>query len=315
MPAPRLPLPVTGAGTPFMSSALATIENRGLALRSKKRKHSDALIQKHVLILETLAKVNGGTLPSCKWMNDHGYFHSYDISCQYPAAFAHIQRETEKKYEIYKAHNSAVAELLPPVKHQILAPAKYKSISDYDVQGARFSPTELRISEGISEHEWLDIGRAITHIQQSGFFWVGDWCMYGFKVFGKKVTNDLATQATGYGRHVLRACLYVARRFPPERRREELTFHHHMVLCKFLPELADKLLAEAVEYGYTGKQIREMADEAVGKKKREKGHKVSFRLPDYMYDELIDRATGELRWFIPQIIITEWLERKREGKK
>jgi hypothetical protein len=301
-----------------MSSSLAIIENRGLgavaALRTKKRKHSDALIQKHVLILETLAKVNGGTLPSYKWMRDHGYFASYDISCQYPAVFAHIPRDCEKKFEIYKAHNSAKPEVLPPVKQQILAPAKYKSIADYDVPGARFSPTELRISAGISEREWLDIGRAITHIQQSGFFWVGDWCMYGFKVFGKKVTNDLAQQATGYSRHVLHGCLRVARRFPPERRREELTFYHHMVLCKFLPELADKLLAEAAEYGYTGRQIREMADEAVGKKKRQRGTKIYLELPDYMHKELTERATGRLGWFIPQIIIAEWLERKREGK-
>jgi hypothetical protein len=106
----------------------------------------------------------------------------------------------------------------------------------------------------------------------------------------------------------------VARRFPPERRREELTFYHHCVLAKFLPELADKLLAEAAEYGYTGRQIREMADEAIGKKKRERGTRVYLDLPDYVHKELTERATGNLRWFLTNIVISQWLDLRREGK-
>ena len=96
---------------------------------------------------------------------------------------------------------------------------------------------------------------------------------------------------------------------------EALTFNHHLELCKYLPELADKLLAEAVEYGYTARQLKGMAEEAIGKPKRQKpGNRLVFYLPDYMYAELKERATGELHWFIPQIIIAEWLKAKREEK-
>src|SRR5579864_7818012 len=85
----------------FMSTALATIENRGLAaLRAKKRKHSDACIKRHVGILEQLASANGGLVPTMKWLNRRGYFQSYCIMLDYPASFAHLKREEEKKFDV-----------------------------------------------------------------------------------------------------------------------------------------------------------------------------------------------------------------------
>ena len=300
------------------STALVKTEPVTLAkLRAKKRKLSDACLQKHVGILEQLAAANGGYVPPFKWLNEHGYFSSYSKMKDYPGAFAHLRMETDKKFEIYEAHNSGTPEILPPVKKDaILAPARYKSIAEYDISGARFSPTELRISEGIEEQEWMQIGRALAHICMATYWWIGDFILYGKNHYGVRVSYDLAQQATAFSRNVLYSCVRVARRFPPERRVEALTFYHHSVLCKFLPELSDKLLEEAVEYGYTARQIREMADEAIGKKKKEKdsSHTVTFALPDYLYQQIKERATGELHWFLPQVVITEWLEAKKEGK-
>ncbi len=259
---------------------------------------------------------NDGIVPSHTWLRDNGYWTSYEIMCQYPAAFGHLRYASDKKFEIYQTHNeckSGTPEILPPVKKNVLAPANYKTIADYDVPCARFSPTECRINEGVSEQEWLAVGGAISHVQQSCFFWVGDWALAGFRLFGKKVTGDLAQQATGYSRQMLHICVRVARRFPPERRRDEVTFFHHLVLCKFLPELADQLLAEACEYGYTAKQIRAMADEAIGKKKDTHYHTVTLRLSDEMFNQLKDCAPGPLRWWIPQVIIHEFLQAKKEA--
>lgn len=301
------------------TSALAKIELRGVGrmMRTRKRKRSDATIQKHVQILEQLALVNGGKLPTFKWLNRHGYFSSYDIMCQYPAAFAHIEREQERKYGIYDGHNAvchAVA-ILPP-NNGVLAPAKFKSLADYDIQGARLSPTELRISEGLDEKEWVQLGRALAHVCMSTYWWIGDFISYGKRNYGVKISYDLAQQATAFTRNVLHHCTYVAKAFPPERRVEALTFYHHSILAKFLPEIADKLLLEAVEYGYTARQVREMADDIIGKKKKEKketGTEVTFRLPDNMYAELTERASSPLHHFIPFVIISGWLEQQRNG--
>jgi len=304
------------------TTALAKIESRGLGVRNRnplsKRNVRDSTIKQHVEILEQLALVNGGILPTATWLNRHGYAHSYNFLCTFPQAFAHIKR-SGNYYETCNAQKAAIekaaVEILPPNKG-VLAPAKYKSLADYHVEGARLSPTELRISEGTSEQDYLKIGRALAHVCMSTYWWIGDFIAYGKRNYGCKVTFDLAQQATGFRRSALYECAYVASRFAPERRVEALTFHHHRVLGKYLPEIADKLLSEAVEYGYTGRQIKEMAEELIGKPKKEKketGTQVTFRLPDDMYAELMERASSPLHHFIPIVIIAGWLDQKRNG--
>jgi hypothetical protein len=289
-------------------------------LRRRKSKMSDARIQRHVKQLEDLAIAHGGYVPPYKWLNEHGYFSSYDCMKQYPAAFAHLKQERDKKFEIYEAHNSAKPEIFPP-ERAILAPAKYKSIADYDISGARFSPTELRISEGLAEQEWMQLGRALAHICMSTYWWIGDFILYGKKHYGVKVAYDLAQQATAFSRNVLHSCVRVARRYPPERRVEALTFYHHSILAKFLPELSDKLLSEAVEYGYTARQIRKMADEATGVPEKEAAWKaISVVLPVADYQALHGHCNGlketksmgyrrRVEWLASKIV-DEWLREK-----
>jgi hypothetical protein len=289
-------------------------------LRSKKRKLSDACLKKHVGVLEQLAFANGGYVPTYKWLNEHGYFSSYSKLKDYPAAFAHLKQETDKKFEIYEAHNTAQPEILPP-ERAILAPAKYKSIADYDISGARFSPTELRISEGLDEQSWMQLGRALAHICMSTYWWIGDFINYGRKHYGVKVSYDLARQATGFTQTALYHCVRVAKRYPPERRVEALTFYHHSILAKFLPELSDKLLSEAVEYGYTARQIRKMADEATGVPEKEAAWKaINVVLPVADYQALHGHCNGlketksmgyrrRVEWLASKII-DEWLREK-----
>jgi hypothetical protein len=305
------------------TSALAKIESRGVGVRKRNtlrnRNVRDSTIREHVGILEQLALVNGGNLPTPKWLNRHGYAYSYDVMCSFPKSFAHIKRQGNV-YEICKDQKATVekaaVEILPPNKG-ILAPAKYKSLADYHVDGARLSPTELRISEGTSEQNYVQIGRALAHVCMSTYWWIGDFIAYGKRTFGCKVTFSLAQQATGFTRSVLYECSHVAGRFAPERRVEALTFYHHKILAKFVPELVDKLLCEAVECGYTARQVRELADEAIGKKKKkheERHTEVTFRMPKDMYAELMERASSPLHHFIPMVIISGWLEQQRNGE-
>jgi hypothetical protein len=308
------------------STALVKVGKTLPELRSTVRKLSDKTIQKHVGILQQLAAANNGMVPPCRWFKYEGkkYFRSYDVSTQYPGAFAHLKREADKKFEIYQAHNSGTPEILPPQKRNILAPESYKTIAEYDVPGARFSPTELRISEGLDEQHWMQIGRALAHVCMSTFWWIGDFILYGKQHYGQRVAYDLAQQSTAFSKAALNRCVRVARRYPPERRVEALTFYHHSILASFLPELSDKLLAEAVEYGYTARQLKKMADEAVGIPEFEKSWKqLTFVIAVNDYDELHARSLHDrncpmdvygknrVKWMIGNIV-SEWLARKRE---
>lgn len=229
----------------------------------------------------------------------------------YPAAFAHLEREFFKTFETYHNHNSAF----------VSPPGHFRKLSEYNVQGAHFNPTELALDTGLSEHEFVAIGRALATVGQSSHWWIGDFIQYGFSTYGKKVTYDLAQQATGCPRSALYSCANAAKRFSPMRRVAALTFYHHKVLCWLAPELADGLLAEAVEYGLTARQLLALARERYGKKKaRYKRQKVSVSLWTETYDKLLDRAKGKpVSDFIVQIVeeylLGKPVERYANGKK
>jgi len=264
--------------------------------RALKRKKSDATIQKHVVILEKLAANHGGYVPSFKWLDEHGYFASYQTMRDYPAAFAHLKMEADKKFEIYQSHNSSTPVVLAPIKTT-------RTLAEYNVPGACFNPTELVLQEGLTEKEWMTVGRAIAHIGESARWWVGDLLLYGFKTYGKKVAFDLAQQATGVSRGWLHGAVYVAKRFPPERRVAALSFYHHGIVARFQPELADRLLAEAAENGFTARQIRALAEEEIGEKKPEKNRVILYLL-DETYHQLLERANGRpLEFVIAQMIV------------
>jgi hypothetical protein len=302
------------------TTALATRADRWSAqnleaFRAHKRKRSDGTIAKHVAILEKLAAENSGYVPSCTWLSDNGYFCSYEVMKAYPAAFAHLPTESDKKYEIYKAHNTGQNGQI------VLPPAKYRNLAEYNVQGAHFNPTELTVDNGLSEGEWMELGRTLATVCQSAFWWVGDWLQYGFRTYGKKVTYDLAQQSTGYSRAALYSASHVVKRFPPERRVAALTFFHHIVMSHFPPDVADRLLAEAVECGYTARQLKALGDKEIGKKPRTKQR---YKVPVYLwpaaYDALKERAEGmQLGAFIAQIceeyIVGKPIERYSNGHK
>ena len=277
----------------------------------RARRHTDATIAKHVRILEGLAKAKDGVLPPYKWLNEHGYFQSYQVMLEYPQAFAHIQTSTDKKYEIYRAHEKAKAGVVGV--GQILPPAKAKTLAEYNVPGATFNPTDLQIEPGAPEADWMQIGRALAAVCQSAFWWVGDWIQYGFRTYGKKATYDLAQQATGYTRTQLYECASVALRFPPERRVGELTFFHHRSVAKFPPAIADKVLAEAVEIGLTGRQVAEAAIAETGGPKNKTHHplqlkKVTVSLYGPTFDKLKARCKpGQKVGALISEVVEDWL--------
>jgi hypothetical protein len=94
--------------------------------------------------------------------------------------------------------------VLPPLK-------TVHSLAKYHVPGAQFNPTQLVLEGGLSEAEWVNIGRAIAHVESSSKWWIGDWLMAGSKAYGKTAAYDLAQQATGQDKRVLYICTYVSK--------------------------------------------------------------------------------------------------------
>lgn len=79
---------------------MATKKNVSKKKRAVKKpvlaKPTAETVKKHVEILGKLAKKNKGVLPTYTWLNDHGYFRSYEVMRVVPSAFKHIKRDRVK---------------------------------------------------------------------------------------------------------------------------------------------------------------------------------------------------------------------------
>jgi hypothetical protein len=195
---------------------------------------------------------------------------------------------------------------------QIKTPHK---LADYDVPGARFNPTQLVLAAGLPEEDWQAIGRTLVNVNQASYFWLGDWILYGTKLYGVQTAYDLAAQATGLSRQVLRGAARCARSYLPADRFPSLSFHHHATLEKYPPQVRTKLLKEAEELGLTSRQVRKMAEEECGTEKPNTERKsVVVRLWPETIDRLKEMAgrNAKLDWFLTRIV-EDWLRWRGES--
>lgn len=55
-------------------------------------KPSKQTIERHVKKLRALVRKNHGKLPTYTWLNNHGYFRSYELLREFPRHFTGIKR-------------------------------------------------------------------------------------------------------------------------------------------------------------------------------------------------------------------------------
>ena len=94
--------------------------------------------------------------------------------------------------------------------------------------------------------EWLKQGHRIGMMGRSAGWWIGDWLRFGNAKYGEKYTQ--AKKITGYDVQTLMNMVWVASQIDVSRRREDLSWSHHMeVVAEDLPtqeRLLDKAAAE-----------------------------------------------------------------------
>jgi N6-adenosine-specific RNA methylase IME4 len=157
-----------------------------------------------------------------------------------------------------------------------------------------------RIPEGLSFEEWEDLGRALTGVDKSLGWWIGDWVRYGEKrEWGKKYQEALAV--TGKSYQTLRIAKYVSETFGDLfRRRNNLSFAHHFEVASLKAEAADSLLSLAETNGWSTRDLRkevEKADRADRRRVRvEKLAKISKGNSDLEADRRYPIIYGDPPW-------------------
>lgn len=110
---------------------------------------------------------------------------------------------------------------------------------------AQMTDTALVIPEDLSYDAWAEMGQPLIRIAQASMWWIGDWLLFGERKYGEKYSQ--AIEATGYALSTLKNAQWVADRFPPDQRREDVTFSQHKTIAGLDPKPRAELLARAAE--------------------------------------------------------------------
>lgn len=105
-------------------------------------------------------------------------------------------------------------------------------------------PLSLDLPTGLPFDDWVSIGRRLCQGQQAINWHIGDWWAFGDHRYGERA--KVAAEGI-FGREfgTLMNLAAVARAFEPSRRREVVSFTHHVEAASLSPNEADALLDRA----------------------------------------------------------------------
>jgi hypothetical protein len=92
----------------------------------------------------------------------------------------------------------------------------------------------------IDHREWAAAGRRLGEITRCNQWWIGDWLCYGAARWGEKYVD--ASRITGYDVSSLRNIAWIASRFVPSRRRDTLSWSHHVAVAPLELQFQDAWL-------------------------------------------------------------------------
>jgi hypothetical protein len=114
--------------------------------------------------------------------------------------------------------------------------------------------TQLDLPEDLPVEAWRKIGEQILTISDSSSWWIGDWLIFGQRKYCDRYR--VAMRETNLDYQTLRNYAWVARRFDASRRRDSLTFHHHMEVTALSVEMQEHWLGFAERFGWSRNALR-----------------------------------------------------------
>jgi hypothetical protein len=114
--------------------------------------------------------------------------------------------------------------------------------------------TSLELPENLPLDTWRRIGDQILSIVDSSAWWIGDWLVFGQRQYRDRYRHAMKETSLDY--QTLRNYAWVARKFAPSRRRDTLTFQHHMEVAALSEEEQDHWLDFAYRLRWSRNELR-----------------------------------------------------------
>lgn len=102
--------------------------------------------------------------------------------------------------------------------------------------------------------EWQRLGKHIWVIADSSSWWIGDWLVYGQDRYPDRYREAISDTSLDY--QTLKNYAWVARKFSRNRRRDKLSFQHHVEVAALPPTEQDLWLDRADKLGWSRDTLR-----------------------------------------------------------
>lgn len=120
--------------------------------------------------------------------------------------------------------------------------------------GVRLHRSGLLFTTKQSLAMWEKLGVNLFSFADSSAWWIADWLVYGESTFQDRYVE--AVKRTSLSYQTLRNYTWVARRFPLSRRRQNLSFSHHLEVVALEQPQQDYWLRKAEEFGWSRNKLR-----------------------------------------------------------
>ena len=153
---------------------------------------------------------------------------------------------------------------------------------------------------------WKEIGTELSVLWDSSTWWQGDWLVYGQDRYPDRYQRALEESGLDY--QTLRNYAWVARRFPPERRRAGLSMQHHAEVASLPEEEQDRWLDRAEKEKWSRNRLRRALQEHEAGGRRQvaaSDHTVALRVPPGRHERwrrAAERRGSALTIWIAQVL-------------
>ncbi|MER6710846.1 LmbU family transcriptional regulator [Streptomyces sp. NPDC000877] len=120
--------------------------------------------------------------------------------------------------------------------------------------GVQLYKSGLLFTAKQSFRTWEELGTELFSFADSSTWWIADWLVYGESVFQDRYEEAIKRTSRSY--QTLRNYSWVARAFPLSRRRQGLSFSHHLEVVALEEPEQDYWLRKAEELGWSRNKLR-----------------------------------------------------------
>jgi hypothetical protein len=139
--------------------------------------------------------------------------------------------------------------------HQAPVPTAQRNGSRCGLDGlARTMRHSLILRSDLPLDDWKVVGERISAICDSSSWWIGDWLLFGRANYPDRYRQAIRETSLDY--QTLRNYAWVAGRFSVSRRRDTLSFQHHLEVASLPSEQQDVWLNRAEKFAWSRNELR-----------------------------------------------------------